>query len=475
MLNIGSGFLELTGHLHPILVHLPIGILLTGLLLYWLSSKEKWKTLRSAVPVILLWGAITAVFSCITGYLLSVSDDYDPGLKNWHQWMGLSVAIISIVFYYLVKRTYPSVYLKWISGLLILLIFVTGHLGGSLTHGSDYLSKPLAGIFSNDAGTEVQRKPIANVQKALVYQDLVQPVLESRCYSCHGKNKQKGKLRLDNIASIMKGGEDGKIISPAHADSSLMIQRLLLPREHDDHMPPKEKAQLTKAQIELIHWWITSGADFTKRVEELNQDQQSKAMLASLQEAPKAPAADDEIPADPVDAADQSVVGSLKSKGVVVIPVSQGSHYLTASFVTCRSVGTEEMQLLSKLKKQLIGLNLSFSNISDSLCQSIGQLTALRRLHLGNTNITDKGLAALQHLIQLRHLNLTGTRVTANGLLALNKLEKLQSLYLYQSTVTRNDFAMLEKTLKHVNIDSGNYVVLTLESDTTRLKADNYN
>lgn len=475
MLTIGSGILEFTGHLHPVLVHLPIGILITGLLLYWLSAYEKWRPLQTAVPLILLLGAITALLSCIAGYLLSISDDYDLSLKNWHQWMGISVAIVSFIFYYLIKRAYSPIYLKWTAALLFLLIFVTGHLGGSLTHGSDYLSKPLAGIFSNDSMPGIQRKPIGNVQKALVYQDLVQPVLESKCYSCHGQNKQKGKLRLDNMASIQKGGEDGKIIWPSNADSSMMMQRLLLPREHDDHMPPKEKGQLTKAQIDLIHWWIASGTDFARRVEELDQNEGIKTMLIALQEAPTAPAVNNDFPSDPVEAADESVLRRLKEKGVVVLPLSQGSHYLTASFVTCPSVGMEELQLLSKLKKQLIGLNLSFSQINDSVCASIGQLTALRRLHLGHTYITDKGIAFFQHLSQLQYLNLTATRVTASGLQRLNKLEKLQSLYLYQSAVASSDFEMLEKTLKHVTIDSGNYVVSTLESDTSRLKAGNYN
>ncbi|HEY8734466.1 MAG TPA: hypothetical protein VIL90_07880, partial [Puia sp.] len=62
---------EFIGHLHPVLVHLPIGILLTGLFLQWLSGKEKYKPVLQAVPVVLLGGAIAAVLSCITGYVLS--------------------------------------------------------------------------------------------------------------------------------------------------------------------------------------------------------------------------------------------------------------------------------------------------------------------------------------------------------------------------------------------------------------------
>jgi len=142
---------EFIAHFHPLLVHLPIGFLLAGLLLQWLSGKDKYVSFKPAIPVLLLWGAIAATISCITGYLLSISDDYDQGLVNWHQWMGISVAVISW-FVWLKQRNSRLPLSKTIlSVVLLLLIFITGHLGGSLTHGSDYLTKPLGDIFKNDS------------------------------------------------------------------------------------------------------------------------------------------------------------------------------------------------------------------------------------------------------------------------------------------------------------------------------------
>src|SRR5688572_21465216 len=37
----------------------------------------------------------------------------------------------------------------------------------------------------------------------------VKPLLESRCVSCHGPDKQKGSLRLDSREAALKGGESG--------------------------------------------------------------------------------------------------------------------------------------------------------------------------------------------------------------------------------------------------------------------------
>jgi hypothetical protein len=47
------------------------------------------------------------------------------------------------------------------------------------------------------------------------FQDRVLPLLQARCISCHGAEKQKGKLRLDSRASILKGGENGRPSCPA--------------------------------------------------------------------------------------------------------------------------------------------------------------------------------------------------------------------------------------------------------------------
>ena len=46
-------------------------------------------------------------------------------------------------------------------------------------------------------------KPIPNVQEAYVYSDVIKPILQTKCYSCHGVNKQKGKLRMDDSVMLM--------------------------------------------------------------------------------------------------------------------------------------------------------------------------------------------------------------------------------------------------------------------------------
>ena len=256
---------ELIGNLHPVLVHLPIGILLLAGLFQLLALKPKYAGLHTATSIALFWGMIAAFASCISGYLLSQSGDYDEELADTHKWSAFATAFVSIIAY--LFNRWENVFAKWTILLMVIGIIITGHLGGSLTHGTDYLTKG----FSKEDSTGKEIKPIADVQEANVYAEIIQPIFQNKCYTCHNKSKKKGGLRLDEPSFILKGGKDGEVIKPGSADESDMMKRLLLPRNDEDHMPPKEKPQLKENEIALIHWWISTGATFDKKTRELEQ------------------------------------------------------------------------------------------------------------------------------------------------------------------------------------------------------------
>src|SRR5689334_11697926 len=133
--------LESLGHFHVVLVHLPIGILLLACVFQWLERRPKFSSLRIATNIALLIGMICAIFSALTGYFLSFSGDYDESLVITHQWFGISVAAVSIAMFYFHSKASSFKTQVSVSILLFVLIIITGHLGGSLTHGSDYLTK----------------------------------------------------------------------------------------------------------------------------------------------------------------------------------------------------------------------------------------------------------------------------------------------------------------------------------------------
>lgn len=448
---------DLIGRLHPLLVHLPIGILLLAIVFELLPTRKKYRYLKRSIHPILLIGSATAVFSCLTGYILSQSGEYESDMVGWHQWMGVSLTVYSLGYAWMRTEKGFKSFHKAFSIVLLILLMITGHLGGSLTHGEDFLT---AGLTS-DSSIDISK---VNLQEAIFYDDLVKPILEDKCYGCHGTSRQKGKLRLDEAEHILKGGKGGAVIVAGKTDESELVDRMLLPLDDEDHMPPKEKKQLTEKEIEILKTWIASGADFKKSVKDAGQLVALEKIISS-----EKPVSISDVPSDEIQAADQTALIELQKMGVVIIPVAANSNYLSANLINASSLDSA-IDLLSKVKEQLVWLKAGDQPVTDNHLIKIGVLTKLTRINLDHSQITDTGLANLKSLTSLIYLNLNNTKISAAGISNLSSL-KLQSLYLYGTNIKAEEVASVKKVLPDTNIEIGNLQVPFLVSDTTEATA----
>ena len=92
------------------------------------------------------------------------------------------------------------------------------------------------------------------------YLKQIKPLLETKCYACHGVLKQEAGLRLETRALMLQGGDSGPAIDPGKLKSSLILERIT--GDELTRMPPSgEGAALKSQEIELLKRWITSGAD----------------------------------------------------------------------------------------------------------------------------------------------------------------------------------------------------------------------
>src|SRR5688572_29191086 len=85
----------------------------------------------------------------------------------------------------------------------------------------------------------------------------VKPLLKERCFACHGTLKQQSGLRLDSVELMRKGSDNGAVVVPGDADSTL-IERISAADEAV-RMPP-EGEPLSASQIARIKAWIVQGA-----------------------------------------------------------------------------------------------------------------------------------------------------------------------------------------------------------------------
>ncbi len=85
------------------------------------------------------------------------------------------------------------------------------------------------------------------------------PVIQKSCSECHGKDKQKGKLRLDSFAELQKGADGEPVVTAGKAGESSFLVRISLPDSDDERMPPKGN-RLSDSVNALIKRWIEQGA-----------------------------------------------------------------------------------------------------------------------------------------------------------------------------------------------------------------------
>jgi hypothetical protein len=111
---------------------------------------------------------------------------------------------------------------------------------------------------------DVSKIPPALDKTGVTYAADIKPILDKSCIKCHGSEKQKGKLRLDSLEAVMKGGEDGKVVEPGKSEASILVHNVAHVGDEDLFMPPPDNKDkippLTKEQIGLIRAWIDQGA-----------------------------------------------------------------------------------------------------------------------------------------------------------------------------------------------------------------------
>lgn len=424
------------GRFHPLLVHLPIGLILLAALFEVLSRRPRFRQ-ASAVNRLILSLAVPAVAgSALCGWLLSRDGGYDPHLLNWHKWTGLAVAVASLLallfHHWEAKRPYHATLL-----LTALLLTVASHFGGSLTHGRDYLTRYAPAPLRQWLALQpAPRSPTDPATNQALFATAILPFLEKHCVGCHGPDSAKGGLRLDSLAALLKGTDDGPVLLPGQPAASSLLKRLHLPPEDDDHMPPTGKPQPSADQIALLEWWIQAGASGDKTIAQLNPPPNLRRLLEPRSAVPATAAAAQPKPVGEVLPLAEQLATEL---GIEVSPLSPTEPWLQCNAsMAGTNFGDAELAKLAPLAPNVRWLDLGGTRVTDAGLVHVAAMKNLTKLHLERSAIGDAGLAELAGLEQLEYLNLYGTSVSDEGLASLKPLSKLRQLYLWQTKVSSN-------------------------------------
>jgi uncharacterized membrane protein len=425
--------LPLFGRFHPILVHMPIGFLVFGvILIFWFG--KKYTAYAPIIQLAFLLGGISALLASISGFLQYQNEGYSWDTVNFHLILGIFTTILSFgLWYHLKKSAKTPEQLKIKGASLLMILTITGHLGGNITHGDDYFTEVLPPKLQSFLGAENDiaeplELPADNWEEVEFYTGAIQPILDKNCKSCHNPKKLKGELDLSSYKGIQKGGEDGEILEDQNPEKSALFARLILPEDDDDHMPPKEKRQPRKEEIELIKAWIESGASEKAKLGESMINTSLVEPFFKKDENPFYPIVD--VPSLPQDS-----ISKLRDQGFFAEVIKKDSPFLKISCINFPAFSDSDWHMLESTKDQIVYLDLTGTAISDAMVEQIAKLPNLTVLKLNQTAIEGSGLGKLVENKNLKLLYINDTQVTVNQLSALDRHPTLEKVFAFDSPV----------------------------------------
>ncbi len=448
------------GRLHPALVHLPIGFLAFLALVEFLAIFPRFKQANANAGILLGAAIPAALFAVVCGWVLALGGGYQEQLLRWHRWTGVATAAACLAAGLLYALKLRRAY-RWSLVVGVCALVLAGHFGGSLTHGSDYLAHYAPGPLRRWLGgpteapssqtaaargggiTRRHQDGVGSAQEVRLvpYQDrpafgtAVQPLLQDRCVSCHGPEKSKAKLRMDSLAGLLAGSENGPVVLPGKSAESVLIKRLLLPLSSDEHMPPEGKPQPSAAEIALLQWWIDAGSPAAKTIGELKPPPTVARLLEARFGAPKLARKTTPPKALPQVVALASTIGD--ELNIAISPLAENQPWLQCNAsVAGTNFGDRELERLAQLGSNVRWLDLGGTAITDAGLTQVAAMPNLTRLHLERTTISDAGLGRIAKLGELEYLNLYATAITDAGLEDLQNLPKLKELFLWETKVS---------------------------------------
>ncbi|MFC3879124.1 c-type cytochrome domain-containing protein [Algoriphagus namhaensis] len=465
------------GRFHSLTVHLPIGFLLLAVLIFFISYFKRFEFLLKALPLTLFLGVLSAIASVVLGLFLAEEGGYPEDSLFWHRLMGIVVAVLSVAALLLIlgffnkKKKVHSLAsrlqigemekgilekkssLAILFSAIIVCISITGHLGGNLTHGEDYLfayaPEPIQELFSSGEEQNALSFP-EDSDSTLLFEHILGPVINQKCASCHNSEVQKGGLMVTSLEELIEGGESGPALSEGSPESSELFKRVTMDPKSRKYMPPKG-AGLSYGEITLLNYWIKNGmgGDLAVTDEEIPEEIQS-ILASDFGLSTKRKAHYEKIKVEKVP---EETLAGLKSEGFRISTLSEENNFLEV--VATGKLTKENLDALLEISEQITWLDLGNSGIEDSWLSVLSDFPNLTRLVLDNNQIGDQVSKALANLDHLESINLYNTSVGDSTLEVIAQIKSLRTAYLWNTKVSKDLVAKFNESNPKLKIDSG--------------------
>ncbi|MDA7937286.1 hypothetical protein N9B87_01140, partial [bacterium] len=232
----------------------------------------------------------------------------------------------------------------------------------------------------------LESKGVKPPKDRLAFAEVIVPIMEEKCHSCHSEAKDKGKggLWMDTFENMLIGGdsqdgEEFRTLVPGNSKNSYMIEVIALPKDDDMHMPPPKKTQMESHEIKLMTWWVDKLPEGKilkdQTLAQMGASEEilaAAAMLASPEERKEMEAAQKTAQLQKLAKRDalQSTLATLKQEMTFKTSlnfVSQDSSDLEFTAVSLREKLTDEMFLkIAPVSGALSSLKLGATSVTDN-------------------------------------------------------------------------------------------------------------
>ncbi|PXA04031.1 hypothetical protein DDZ13_08275 [Coraliomargarita sinensis] len=448
-------FISFLGRLHPVVLHLPIGALFTVIVAeIWLLRSTQRKD-QLLLFVLYLFTLLTAVLAIATGLILHEEDAYGGSTLDLHEKLGIATGVVMILLagcaYVAVRmQSKHSGLSRWVTirrlGLFVStgLITVTGHYGGELTHGRGFLFEYGPAFLRESTKVE----PVEITAEITAFDAAIHPIIENYCVYCHDDETTKGKLRMDSPEAMLAGGSTGPLFVAGDTENSLMLERIHLPDDHEDHMPPIEKRQPSEEEIAALTWWIESGASFDMKLSDPQVPESVQAVVPGDEPVEEEPKISEEL--------DLEAVQELRDQLLTIQRIQQGDNRLWVSFSAIATTAGDDFILqLRPLANFVTWLDLARTQITDASMSELALMKNLEQLNLNACDITDEGIKQLEGLDNLKDLNLAETPVSEASLPTLIQLDSLETVHLFGTGWTAEGAEVFRRIRPDVTVNIG--------------------
>lgn len=289
----------------------------------------------------------------------------------------------------------------------------------------------------------------------------VLPILKDRCIECHqapfeqsGRiKKPKAGLRLDGASHIMAGSDDGAVVVVDHPSQSSLYQRIILPSDDDDIMPPKGDP-LTFIEKELIRKWIAQGVDFGKWVGATEGVREPVLSGTSVHDMPEYLMFYDRLAHGLNSIAASHLTDLQLSTSLLVRPLGKGNSLIEVRAVTDGDkINDQVVSQLSTLRDHLTHLDLRNTSITDKSCLMISKFKNLSKLNIRATKVGDYGINQLLKMPNLKSINLSETKISAKSLKSLLVLKSLEDLSIWNCQITDTEIQKFKQAKPLVKVN----------------------